>query len=96
MINSNTCIIVRVIYYNISHKNIKLKDLNLPDELLVDCKQFKSGTLVASFRYLQSTETNIRKHLEGIMPAYVKRLERVKEEILNILLEEKNSFCKTK
>lgn len=80
----STCVPTIALGYSVKSQGIA-KDLNLPDELLVDCKQFKSGTLVASFRYLQSAEMNIRKHLEGIVPAYVKRLTKVKAIVFDML-----------
>lgn len=74
----STCVPTLALGYSVKSRGIA-KDLELPDRLVVDSKNYTNGMLLDSFKYLQATEDNVRSHLCAVMPQYVAKLERVKE-----------------
>lgn len=62
--------------YSIKSKGIA-KDLKLPKELIIDSKNYTNDELLYSFKYLLNSREEIQKHLQNIMPGYVKQLSNV-------------------
>lgn len=74
----STCVPTLALGYSVKSRGIA-KDLELPDRLVVDSKNYTNGMLLDSFKYLQATEDNVRSHLRAVIPQYVAKLESVKE-----------------
>lgn len=69
----STCVPTIALGYSIKSKGIA-KDLGLPEILVVNCKEYnKKDTLLDSIQYLIDNESNIKTHLNEIMPDYCKR-----------------------
>lgn len=79
----STCVPTLALGYSVKSKGIA-KDLGLSEQLVVDSRQFTSGMLLDSFKYLQETEEKVRKQLQKVIPGYVKYLENVKNLLINI------------
>ena len=73
-----TCTPAIAIGYSVKSRGIA-KDLGLDETLIVDSKVFSRNQLLNSFCYALEHETEIRLHLESVIPAYVKRLYTLKE-----------------
>lgn len=81
----STCVPTIALGYSIKARGIA-KDLGLNSKLVVDCVNYKGGELLASFKYLADNESEIRKHLEEIVPEYMARLKNVGNEIKTMLV----------
>ena len=69
----STCTPALALGYSIKSKGIA-KDLGLDEKLVVDYRSVTSADdLIARFKYLIDNKESIRKHLETIMPEYVKK-----------------------
>lgn len=80
----STCVPAIALGYSIKSKGIA-KDLNLPDELVVDTvHEIKHGQLLNSFHYLEANYSTIKSHLEEIIPTYRKKAYQVREIIKHI------------
>lgn len=68
--------------YSIKSKGIA-KDLGLDERLVVDYRSVTSADdLIDRFKYLVDNKETIRKHLETIMPSYVKKTYEAKHAII--------------
>lgn len=67
--------------YSIKSKGIA-EDIGLPENLIVDSKNYKRKCLINSFEYLVKNENQIRQHLVNIIPDYIKQVEDVKRFII--------------
>lgn len=77
----STCVPAIALGYSIKSKGIA-KDLNLPDELVVDTvNEIKPDQLLNSFLFLEENYSTIKSHLQEIMPAYRKKAYQVREII---------------
>lgn len=75
----STCVPAIALGYSIKSKGIA-KDLNLPDELVVDTvNEIKPDQLLNSFLFLEENYSTIKSHLQEIMPAYRKKAYQVRE-----------------
>lgn len=74
----STCVPTLALGYSIKSKGI-VKDLGLPEELILDSKNFHEGDLLKSFIYMLNSESQIREHLTSIMPKYISQLSKVRE-----------------
>ena len=72
----STCVPTIALGYSIKSKGIA-KDLELPENLVVDSKKCHKKCLVNSFEYLVENENQIRQHLMNVMPDYIKQIEGV-------------------
>lgn len=80
----STCVPTLALGYSIKSKGI-VKDLGLPEELILDSKNFHEGDLLKSFIYMLNSESQIREHLTSVMPEYIGRLDKVLNVIKNRL-----------
>lgn len=78
----STCTPAIALGYSIKSKGIA-KDLKLPKELIVDSKNYTNDELINSFKYLLTSEKDIRKHLQEIMPEYIGQLKNVLPWLMN-------------
>lgn len=77
----STCVPAIALGYSIKSKGIA-KDLNLPDELVVDTvNEIKPDQLLNSFLFWEENYSTIKSHLQEIMPAYRKKAYQVREII---------------
>ena len=72
----STCVPTIALGYSIKSKG-SAKDLELPENLVVDSKKCHKKCLVNSFEYLVENENQIRQHLMNVMPDYIKQIEGV-------------------
>lgn len=79
-----TCTPAIALGYSVKARGIA-KDLQLNEQLVVNSKDFKNNQLLESFCYALSHESEIRLHLETIIPSYLKRMETLKETIIEVL-----------
>lgn len=80
----STCVPAIALGYSIKSKGIA-KDLNLPDELVVDTvHEIKPGQLLNSFLYLEENYSAIKSHLQEKMPTYRKQAYQVREIVKHI------------
>lgn len=82
----STCVPAIALGYSVKSRGIA-KDLQLNEKLVVDSKNFKKNQLLDSFCYAISKESEIRLHLQKIIPEYIKRLDNLKESIIKVLEE---------
>lgn len=80
----STCVPAIALGYSVKSRGIA-KDLQLDEKLVVDSKNFKKNQLLDSFCYAISKESEIRLHLQKIIPEYIKRLDNLKESIIKVL-----------
>lgn len=80
----STCVPTLALGYSIKSKGI-VKDLGLPEELILDSKNFHEGDLLKSFIYMLNSESQIREHLTSVMPEYIGRLDKVVNVVKNRL-----------
>lgn len=85
----STCTPAIAIGYSVKSKGIA-KDLGLDDTLIVDSKVFSRNQLLDSFRNALEHESEIRSHLESVIPTYVKKLHTLKERIADYIFHSKS------
>lgn len=77
----STCIPTIALGYSVKSKGIA-KDLELEDALLIDTTNNNEKTdIIDSFKYLESNNDAIRKHLSQIMPEYRLRPYKIKDSL---------------
>ena len=75
----STCIPTIALGYSIKAKGIA-KDLQLPEELVVDCSaNAKKGSLLDSYIFLEEHYDDIKKHMDSYVPLYKKNVYKIKE-----------------
>ena len=80
----STCVPTIALGYSIKSKGIA-KDLGLPEILVVNSKDNnKNSTLLDSIQYLIDNESNIKSHLNEIMPDYCKKAYQMRSIINEI------------
>lgn len=77
------CVPTLALGYSIKSRGIA-KDLGLDEQLVINCKQFQSGDLLRSFKYLMQQEADIRRHLEQVMPEYRQKPYQIREQLKQI------------
>ena len=85
-----TCTPAIALGYSVKARGIA-KDLQLNERLVVNSKDFKNNQLLESFCYALSHESEISLHLETIIPSYLKRMETLKETIVEVLNHQLNN-----
>lgn len=70
--------------YSIKSRGIAA-DLGLPNELVVNTKEFKPGELIKAFQFLDEQKDIIRNHLEKIIPNYRKNTFNIRKDLQNII-----------
>ena len=77
------CVPTLALGYSIKSRGIA-KDLGLDEQLVINCKQFQSGDLLRSFKYLMQQEADIHRHLEQVMPEYRQKPYQIREQLKQI------------
>lgn len=77
------CVPTLALGYSIKSRGIA-KDLKLDDTLVVNSKDFHTGDLLRSFKYLMQHEDSIREHLQQIMPEYKQKTYQIREQLKHI------------
>lgn len=77
------CVPTLALGYSIKSRGIA-KDLGLNESLVVNCHHFQVGDLLHSFTYLMQHETDIREHLQQIMPEYKQKPYEIRKLLKNI------------
>ena len=72
-----TCVPTIALGYSIKSRGIA-KDLGLDKRLVVNSRNFTERDLIRSLKYMMKNETNIRTHLQKIMPDYKQRAYQIR------------------
>ena len=78
----STCVPTLALGYSVKSKGIA-NDLGLSERLVVDSKRCVPGMVTDSFKYLLETGNDVRSHLQEVMPGYVRKLENVKNLLVD-------------
>ena len=81
----STCVPTLVLGYSIKSKGIAQDIFGTDENYVINVKALKAkDDLLVSFKWLSDNEDRIRKHLQSVMPGYIKRAGMIGEELKNL------------